>query len=107
MTLLQVLMLCVAPVLGFAQATMQAHFLPVGQAHATLLEFPCGAALIDAGAQDQESVARLLAYLDEFFARRADLSRTLDLILITHNHIDHTQALKEIIARDAAHRITV
>ena len=29
---------------------MIAHFINVGQADATLLEFPCGAILIDAGA---------------------------------------------------------
>jgi len=44
---------------------MRAHFPPVGQAHATLLEFPCGAAPIDAGAQDAE---RLLLYPGQFFA---------------------------------------
>lgn len=31
---------------------MVAHFIDVGQADATLLEFPCGAVLIDAGAED-------------------------------------------------------
>ena len=30
--------------------TMSAHFINVGQADATLLEFQCGAILIDAGA---------------------------------------------------------
>lgn len=78
---------------------MRAHFFPVGQAHSTLLEFSCGAALIDAGAQDAESVQRLLEYLDQFFARRTDLNKTLDLVLITHNHIDHTMALKEVAER--------
>ena len=29
---------------------MQAHFIEMGQANATLLEFPCGTVLIDAGA---------------------------------------------------------
>ena len=31
---------------------MVAHYIDVGQANATLLEFSCGAVLIDAGAQD-------------------------------------------------------
>ena len=31
---------------------MKAHFIDVGQANATLLEFKCGVVLIDAGAQD-------------------------------------------------------
>ena len=63
-TYLRVVLLFVSTALLRAQPVMQAHFLPVGQAHTTLLEFPCGAALIDAGAQDNESVAQLLAYLD-------------------------------------------
>jgi len=28
---------------------MMAHFIDVGQANATLLEFPCGVVLVDAG----------------------------------------------------------
>jgi beta-lactamase superfamily II metal-dependent hydrolase len=82
-----------------AQPVMRAHFLPVGQAHSTLLEFSCGATLIDAGAQDAESVARLLSYLDQSFERRTDLNKTSDLIVITHNHSDHTQALREVAER--------
>jgi len=35
---------------------MTAHFIDMGRANATLLEFPCGALLIDAGAQDEEKV---------------------------------------------------
>lgn len=85
-----------------AQPVMRAYFLPVGQAHSTLLEFSCGAALIDAGSQDDESTARLLAYLDRFFLLRSDLNKTLDLVLITHNHIDHTHALREIIEHGIA-----
>ncbi|MBI3413830.1 MAG: hypothetical protein HY043_00705 [Verrucomicrobia bacterium] len=34
---------------------MTAHFISVGQADATLLEFPCGAILIDAGSDDEHS----------------------------------------------------
>ena len=46
-------------------------------ANATLLEFPCGAVLIDAGAQDEEKVEELVRFLNEFFARRQDLGRTI------------------------------
>ena len=82
-----------------AQPRMRAHFFPVGQAHATLLEFPCGTALVDAGAQDEESAERLIHYLDRFFRARPDLNRTLDLVLITHNHIDHNLALPLVAAK--------
>lgn len=76
---------------------MHAHFIDMGQANATLLEFPCGAVLIDAGAQDEERVEKLVQFLDEFFERRPDLNRTLKSIIITHNHIDHTRALRKVV----------
>jgi len=78
---------------------MRAHFIDVGQGAATLLEFPCGAVLIDAGAQDVTYEARLLDYLDRFFSRRSDLNRTLDLVAITHAHIDHNIALDNVLQR--------
>ena len=85
--------------LNASQNAMVAHFINVGQANATLLEFACGAVLIDAGAQEQAQVNTLLSYLEDFFARRPDLQRTLDSIIITHNHVDHTRALREVVER--------
>ena len=84
------------PCFGQSEPLMFAHFIDVGQANATLLEFPCGAVLIDAGAADTADVSALINYLEAFFDRRTDLSRTLDLVLITHNHIDHTSALRAV-----------
>lgn len=81
-----------------AQERMRAHFIEVGQANATLLEFPCGAVLIDAGSQDEAQETHLLNYLENFFGQRPDLNRTLDLVIITHNHIDHTRSLREVVA---------
>jgi hypothetical protein len=52
---------------------MTFHFIDIGQGDATLLEFPCGAVLIDTGGEQNElfdSNKALLAYLDAFFARR-------------------------------------
>ena len=82
---------------AYAQDEMTVHFIDVGQADATLLEFPCGAVLIDAGAQDDDHVDELIDYLTEFFNGRSDLNQSLDLVLITHNHIDHTRALREVV----------
>jgi len=75
---------------------MRIHFIDVGQGLAALVEFPCGAMLIDAGGEDNpgaDSNERLQAYLDAFFVRRTDLNRTLDLLALTHPHIDHTRGV--------------
>jgi beta-lactamase superfamily II metal-dependent hydrolase len=85
------------PALSQPNPSMTAHFMNVGQAHATLLEFACGAVLIDVGAQDDASQDVLVDYLEQFFKRRSDLGRTIDSILITHNHIDHTRALRRVV----------
>lgn len=79
------------------EPAMRAHFINVGQADSILLEFPCGAALIDAGAQDEEYRDRLIAYLNTFFANRPDLNRTLRVVFVTHSHEDHANALKAIV----------
>ena len=75
---------------------MYAHFIDVGQADATLLEFPCGAILIDAGAQDEQHADNLIAYLNKFFNDRPALNKTLESVIITHDHSDHTSALKKV-----------
>ncbi|HEY8374884.1 MAG TPA: MBL fold metallo-hydrolase, partial [Nannocystis sp.] len=81
---------------------MTLHFIDIGQGDATLLEFPCGAALIDTGGEKNElfdGEAALYAYLDDFFARRTDLGRTLDLLVITHPHIDHNRGALGVLER--------
>jgi competence protein ComEC len=77
-------------------SVMYAHYINVGQAAAVLLEFPCGAVLIDAGAQDDNYQKELLNFLNLFFVRRKDLNRTLALLMVTHPHIDHNEALVEV-----------
>jgi competence protein ComEC len=85
--------------LFFLQAAAQkmtAHFIDIGQGDATLLEFPCGVILIDAGAQGSEQEQKLVAYLSDFFDHRPDLHRTIDLVIITHPHLDHNLALDNV-----------
>jgi competence protein ComEC len=79
---------------------MTVHLLDVGQGAATLIEFPCGAMLVDTGGEENEqfhSNVRLKEQLDAFFARRTDLRRTLDLLVITHPHIDHVRGLPVVL----------
>jgi competence protein ComEC len=76
--------------------TMYAHYINVGQAASVLLEFPCGVILIDAGAQDDTYHKNLMDYLTSFFAKRKDLNKTIALVMITHPHIDHNEALRDI-----------
>jgi competence protein ComEC len=74
--------------------TLHAHLIDVGQGAATLFEFSCGAMLVDTGGETNgefSSADALQAYLDDFFDRRSDLNRTLDLLVITHPHIDHAR----------------
>ncbi len=81
--------------------SMVFHFIDVGQGAATLLEFPCGAILIDTGGEHNaqfDSEPKLLAYLDGFFARRKDLNKTLDALVITHPHVDHTRSIPAVLA---------
>lgn len=42
------------------------HYIDVDQGASALLEFPCGAVLIDAGGRDARSVDHLIAYLEAF-----------------------------------------
>jgi competence protein ComEC len=75
---------------------MVVHLLDVGQGAATLIEFPCGAMLVDTGGEHNDafdSVPRLKEQLDAFFERRPDLRRTIDLLVITHPHIDHVRGV--------------
>ena len=58
-----------------------------------MLEFSCGVVLVDTGGELNgyfNSGDALRAYLDQFFDRRRDLNRTIDLLVLTHPHKDHT-----------------
>lgn len=79
------------------EPVMYAHYIDVGQGSCTLLEFSCGAILIDTGGDGDAHVDSLIAYLNAFFQRRPDLNRTLESVIISHAHIDHTRGLREVI----------
>src|SRR5580704_10658045 len=73
---------------------MRVHLINVGQGASTLIEFSCGAMLVDTGGEDNRefsSTKHLLQYLDGFFNSRPDLHNTLALLVLTHPHLDHTR----------------
>lgn len=85
--------------------TMVAHFIDVGQGDATLLEFKCGLVLIDTGGEKSKQVSgrtRLVRYLNEFFKKRPQFARTLDLVVLSHPHIDHTDGVDGLLAMQPA-----
>lgn len=86
---------CFLTLAGAAHSAPKAyvHFINVGQGDATLIEFPCAVMLIDVGG-DEVSKPRFRRYLNNFFARRKHLSRTIDLLVLTHSHYDHTRNLR-------------
>jgi competence protein ComEC len=87
---------------------MVAHFIDVGQGDAVLLEFSCGAVLIDTGGEATDEVVgrdRLGNYLRDFFLRRADLANTLKLVVLSHPHKDHTDGVTALL--DAQPAITI
>jgi competence protein ComEC len=91
------LWLIFATAIVVGQPIMHAHYINVGQGAATLLEFPCGAVLIDTGSQDDAHTDALIEYLTDFFGRRTDLNRTIATLFITHSHIDHTRGLRRVV----------
>ena len=94
---LMVLSACAGP-----SPRMRLHFVNVGQGAATLLEFPCAAVLVDTGGEQNQSFSgneRLLRYLERFFDTRPDLAQRLELLVLTHPHIDHTRGAKLVLER--------
>lgn len=79
---------------------MRIHVLDVGQGAATLVELPCGVMLVDTGAEESDrfrGTEALTGALSTFFARRADLGGTIDLLVLTHPHIDHVRGAPAVL----------
>lgn len=89
-----------------ADDVMRVHFIDVGQGDAALVEFPCGSILIDTGGEEwperrprYRSTPVLVDYLTKFFDSRPDLGGRLDLLVLTHPHLDHTRGVSEVVSR--------
>ena len=78
---------------------MAVHYIDVDQGASALVEFPCGAILIDAGGRGQAAGYHLIAYLDAFFQRRPELNRTIAALFVTYPHIDHMENLQRVVER--------
>lgn len=85
-----------APSVGSSKATMAVHYIDVDQGAAALLEFPCGAVMIDAGGRGDSAAQHLLGYLHAFFTRRSDLNNIIATLFVTHTHIDHDSNLEAV-----------
>ncbi len=76
------------------------HYIDVGQAESILVELDKSAVLIDAGGEttnDTQQANHLIDYLKHFFqVDRTDLKNTIDTIIISHPHIDHTKNLMDV-----------
>lgn len=86
-------LMCIMAFAVHADAQMRIHLINVGQGSSMLVEFPCGAILIDAGGESNSlfnSTDALKTYLDDFFTQRPDLNHTLQCVYLTHPHRDHT-----------------
>lgn len=70
------------------------HFVNVGQADATILEFSKGIVMIDVGGENnavRESQDSLESYMTKLFSRRNN--KTIDVLILTHNHADHVSLI--------------
>ncbi len=108
------LLLLLAALPATLTANMKIHLIDVGQGHASLVEFPCGSLLIDTGGEktrrwrsgaNEDGAKKLSAYLLDFFDTRPHLGSRLDLLLLTHPHLDHTRSVKHVISQYRPHNL--
>lgn len=71
------------------------HFVNVGQGDATLLEFPCGLMMIDAGGRTDAHGDQLVSYVESVM-QRSGISE-INTIFVTHTHTDHNRSLQKIV----------
>ncbi|MBR2340799.1 MAG: MBL fold metallo-hydrolase [Clostridia bacterium] len=77
---------------------LRIHYLNVGQADSTLIEFPDGKTLlIDGG--DTHSDATIMRYLNALKIKK------LDYVLLTHTDADHCGSLDEVVKYKGADRV--
>lgn len=90
---------------------MVVHALDIGQGDGFIIEFPCGAMMVDTGGELTDATTGIPAFDSDvaleaqvraFFDARPHLDKTLDLVVLSHPHIDHTRGVSKLIAMVAA-----
>src|SRR5258708_4992827 len=82
-------------VVTVASAHIKIHIVNVGQAAAAIVEFDKAVILIDAGGDEfaPAGAQNLKDALQEIFTARSELHNTLEAVIVSHPHTDHTRNL--------------
>lgn len=95
---------------AWSQVTV--HYVNVGQAAAALVEFDSGLVMIDAGGEatsDHPSgeVYRqhLVDYINKVFAGHPSWNKTIEGLIISHPHIDHTMLIMDVLKNFSVHTL--
>lgn len=95
-----------------AWSQVAVHYINVGQAAAALVEFDSGLIMIDAGGEatsDQPSgeVYRqhLIDYTNGVFAKHPAWNKTIEGLIISHPHIDHTMLIMDVLKNFTVHTL--
>jgi competence protein ComEC len=95
---------------AWSQVTV--HYINVGQAAAALVEFDSGLIMIDAGGEatsDHPSGAvyrqHLIDYINNVFALHPSWDKTIEGLIISHPHIDHTMLIMDVLSNFSVHTL--
>ncbi|MBT3221331.1 MAG: MBL fold metallo-hydrolase [Proteobacteria bacterium] len=92
---------------AMAEPAMKVHFVDIGQGSATLIEFPCGTVLVDVGGEgidDERARFKGDEALDAYLKTHLG-ERPLDLLILTHSHMDHVSGLDMILKKYPPKRV--
>jgi competence protein ComEC len=96
---------------AWSQVTV--HYINVGQAAAALLEFDSGLVMIDAGGETtsdkpsgQVYRQHLIDYINQVFAQHPAWNKTLEGLIVSHPHVDHTMFLMDVLNNFGVHTLT-
>ena len=88
------------------------HYVNVGQAAAALIEFDSGLVMIDAGGEDTSEhpggeVYRqhLIGYINQVFAGHPSWNKTIEGLIISHPHTDHTMLIMDVLKNFTVHAL--